>query len=142
MQAHWSVAGIMTFDRLPEGQSRLRFPALPRGLHFTTPRAGEDPALDSDVYGNALTAPISVGTDHPAETEVAAGLTTSASTAAGTVAPVDSPVAAPVSPLAAPVRPAAALAGDGAGPVLVGAAGLLLAAAGAGAVVHARRRRR
>jgi hypothetical protein len=135
------AGGRFSFDRLPEGQYRLRFPALPRGLHFTRPRAGEDPTVDSDVYGNAVTGPISVGTDHPAETEVAAGLTTSTSTAAGTVAPAGTPTAAAVSP-AATVSPAAALAGRGAGPFLVGAGGLLLAAAGAGSVVHARRRRR
>ena len=135
-----SAGGRFSFDQLPEGQYRLRFPALPRGLHFTTPRVGSDPAADSDVYGNAVTGTITVGADNPVETLVAAGLT--ASTAAvGTegppLTPTDAPSGTPVA------GPASALAGSGTSPlVLVGAVGLLVAAAGAGFVVHGRVRRR
>lgn len=135
-----SAGGWFSFDRLPEGQYRLRFPVLPRGLHFTRPRVGGDPSADSDVYGNALTGPIVVGADHPVETQVAAGLTTSTA-AAGTVAP---PITATETPGATRVAsPASVLAGTRAGPLpLVGAAGLLVAALGAALVARARLRRR
>ena len=94
--------GRYSFDRLTAGAYQLRFSRLPAGLFFTAPGVGADRALDSDVYGNAVTAPITVGEDHPVEAQVAAGLTTSAAAAAGTVAPavvagapaVDPPVAA------------------------------------------------
>ncbi|MBP2416306.1 SdrD B-like domain-containing protein [Microlunatus capsulatus] len=138
-----AASGRFSFDRLPEGQYRLRFPALPPGLHFTTPRAGSDPAADSAVYGNALTAAISVGADNPVETSVSAGLTTSASAAAGTVAPPVTPSSTPaVAAATATATPAAVLAGSGTSPLLVGLVGLGVAAAGAGVVLHARLRRR
>ena len=137
-----TASGRFSFDRLPEGRYRLRFPDLPRGLHFTTPRAGGDPTADSDVYGNALTEAISVGADNPVETDVAAGLTTSAAAAAGTVAsPLEASATTTAATGAAPGQ-AATLAGGGVSPVLVGLGALLVAALGAGVVVHARLRRR
>lgn len=135
-----SVSGRFSFDRLPQGQYRLRFPALPPGLHFTTPRVGDDPAADSDVYGDALTGPITVGAVNPVETSVAAGLSTSTASV-DTVAPPLTPTDAPSGTSVA--RPASALAGSGASPLLpVAAAGLLAAAAGTALVVRARFRRR
>ena len=140
-------SGRFSFDRLPEGRYRLRFPDLPSGLHFTTPSAGADPTADSDVYGNALTAPISVDADNPVETRVAAGLTTSTAAAAGTSAPPleasgPSTAATGADPPADTPRADTALAGSGADPVLGGLLGLVAAAAGAGVLVHARLRRR
>ncbi|SDT18815.1 Carboxypeptidase regulatory-like domain-containing protein [Friedmanniella luteola] len=138
-----AASGRFSFDRLPEGQYRLRFPTLPRGLHFTTPRAGTDPTTDSDVYGNALTAPISVGEGNPVETQVAAGLTTSATAAAGTAPPPATPTATAATAATPTVAsPAAAVAGSGASPLLPALAGLLLVAVGAGVLLRARLRRR
>jgi hypothetical protein len=138
-----AASGRFSFARLPEGQYRLRFPALPPGLHFTTTRGGQDPDADSDVYGDALTAPLSVSADHPVETQVSAGLTTSPRAAAGSSAPPLEPRAATAVAATSPAAGApAALAGRGASPVLAGLGGLLAAALGLGAVVWSRRRHR
>lgn len=132
------TGGRYTLEQLAAGRYRLRFPALPPGLHFTVPSVGSDPATDSDVYGNAQTAPVAVGADNPVESRVAAGLTTSA---------VDSETAAP--PLVPRSSPTATPAGVG----LVGSVGsegpptglllaaLVLVAAGVGAVTYTRLRR-
>ncbi|GAA1435087.1 hypothetical protein GCM10009616_31250 [Microlunatus lacustris] len=135
-----AAGGRFSFDQLPEGQYQLRFPALPPGLHFTTPRVGGDPSADSDVYGNALTGPITVGAAHPVETQVAAGLTTATVATSALASPLTPTDAPPPTPVAGP---ASVLAGGGGGSQLaVGAVGLLVAAAGAGFVVHGRLRRR
>lgn len=73
--------GRFTFERLRAGSYRLRFLEVPDGLFFTAPGVGDDRALDSDVLGDASTAVITVGIDHPVEDQVAAGLTTSAAAA-------------------------------------------------------------
>jgi hypothetical protein len=135
--------GRYTFAQLPMGSYQLHFPALPRGLHFTVPRTGTgaDSDSDSDVYGNALTAPIAVGEDNPVETAVSAGLCTSATAAAGTVAPTFGSATASSAP-----DPRAAVVDDEDAPLLpsliaLGLGGLLLMAAGSAAVAYARVRR-
>ena len=80
-------SGRYSFDRLTGGQYKLRFSHLPKGLFFTAPGVGGDRAVDSDVYGDAVTAPITVSEDHPVESGIAAGLSTSATAAVGTTAP-------------------------------------------------------
>ncbi len=146
-----AASGRYSFTQLPAGQYRLRFPALPAGLHFTTPRAGVGAEADSDVYGNALTAPIAVGEGNPVETRVAAGLSTSAGAAGDTVAPASAlaVASASASPSAAGSGipgPQAALTADeetGGGLPMTALVllGMVLAAAGAAAVVYARLRR-
>ncbi|MBL8146378.1 MAG: DUF11 domain-containing protein, partial [Anaerolineae bacterium] len=43
------AAGNYVFTELPPGDYRVRFPVPPAGYLWTTPNAGSDPALDSDV---------------------------------------------------------------------------------------------
>ncbi len=134
--ARTATSGRFTFDQLLEGQYRLRFPDLPRGLHFTTPRAGADPTADSDVYGDALTAPVTLSADNPVEMRVAAGLTSSAAAAADGTTPPTSPSTSSGSNAAVgePAAPAAALAGSGVSLAVLGLVGLVVAAGGACAV--------
>ncbi len=136
--------GRFTFDRLPSGQYRLRFADLPPGLHFTTPQVGADPTADSDVYGDALTAPVTLGADNPVEAGVAAGLTTSIAASAEASAPaaaLSSP-AAPSEAASPPPAPAAAVVGREVSPVVLGLFGLVVAAGGACAVLVYRLRDR
>jgi outer membrane biosynthesis protein TonB len=93
-------SGRYAFDRLSAGEYKLRFSHVPKGLFFTTPGAGTDRSADSDVFGDAVTAAVTLSDDHPVEAGVAAGLSTSPAGSAGTTAPsspggVGSPTVAP-----------------------------------------------
>lgn len=127
-----TAGGAYRFD-VPAGQYRLRFSGYPRGLHFTQPGMGEDRSVDSDVYADARTAPVSVGEDHPVEDGVGAGLTrstvsTSAGPAPTSVGPVASNLTGPLS--------------AGRLSVLLCVAGVLTAMLGTAAVLSHRLRRR
>lgn len=125
--------GWYEFSLLPAGQYQLKF-KRPAGLHFTATGAGGDPLADSDVYLDGLTAPITVGEDHPEETAVSAGLTASAAVAART-APTTAPNAS------ASVAGQPTLSGTGGLPAAVPVGGAILLLAGAALVWVARRRR-
>jgi uncharacterized protein (DUF2141 family) len=131
-------SGRYTFDRLSAGAYKLRFSNLPKGLFFTVPGAGADRTLDSDVYGDAVTATVTVSDDHPLEGGVAAGLTTSRTAAAGTTAPT-TPTTPPVDPTALPAGQSGPAGGLGAVLASIGI-GLLLIGAVTGAVIRLRRR--
>jgi protocatechuate 3,4-dioxygenase beta subunit len=131
-------SGRYAFDRLSAGDYKLRFSHLPKGLFFTAPGMGADRNADSDVYGDAVTATVTVSDDHPLEGGVAAGLTTSRAAALGTTAPTTATTDA-VAPSA--VRAGASGPAGGMGAVLASIAiGLLLIGGVTAAVVRLRRR--
>ena len=66
--------GTYTFDHLPAGNYRIRF-RVPHGLMFTSQDVGHDPAIDSDVDQKGLTAVIALGSEHPTDSSIDAGLT-------------------------------------------------------------------
>ena len=127
--------GRYVFDRLAAGRYRLKFPHLPRGLFFTAPGVGEDRTLDSDVYGNAVTAPITVSEEHPVESQVAVGLTTSPVAAASTSAAAPAAAGAEVAP-----GPGSGSVAQGAGTAAAVSLGAALLVAAAGLTVYLRRR--
>jgi len=112
-------SGRYAFNRLTAGAYQLRFSRLPAGLFFTAAGVGDDRSRDSDVYGNAVTAPITVGEDHPVEAGVAAGLTTAAATAES-AQPLSEPSASPLvaAEAAAPARSRTAALGWSVGTAL------------------------
>ncbi|MFL6065514.1 MAG: SdrD B-like domain-containing protein [Friedmanniella sp.] len=100
--------GGYAFEGLPAGAYRLHFPRLPKGLFFTAPVVGGDRNADSDVYGDGLTAPVTVDQGNPAVRGLAAGLSTSPTAAAGKPAPSSPAVENPGSPSGSPAGPAPA----------------------------------
>jgi protocatechuate 3,4-dioxygenase beta subunit len=131
-------SGRYAFDRLFAGAYKLRFTHLPKGLSFTAPGVGTDPDTDSDVYGDAVTAAVTVSDDHPLEGGGSAGLTTSRAAAAGSTAPTTALTATPATSGAAARRSGPA---GGLGAVLASIGiGLLLIGGATGAVVRLRRR--
>jgi 5-hydroxyisourate hydrolase-like protein (transthyretin family) len=67
--------GTYRFDHLPTGNYRIRFSRVPHGLMFTSQDVGHDPAIDSDVDQKGMTAVIALGSEHPADSSIDAGLT-------------------------------------------------------------------
>jgi hypothetical protein len=129
-------SGRYAFDRLSAGAYKLRFSHLPKGLFLTARGVGAD--RNSDVYGDAVTAPIMVSDDHPMEGGVAAGLTTFRATAAGATAPASATTPTPQTSAGDAGRSGPA---GGVGAVLASIGiGLLLIGSATAAVVRLRRR--
>ena len=126
--------GWYSFDGLAAGVYQLRFPHIPRGLHFTTPGAGADRGADSDVYADARTAPIAVGEDHPVEDAVGAGLTSAPAAVAVGPAP-----AGPASLVSTSATAPLTSAGGPGTELVVGGCALVLA--GGGLLLRRRLRR-
>jgi hypothetical protein len=70
-----SKTGRYTFDHLPEGNYQIRFSKVPHGLVFTSQDAGDDPAIDSDVNQDGMTAVFALGSERAADSNIDAGLT-------------------------------------------------------------------
>jgi SdrD B-like domain len=73
-----STTGRYTFDHLPAGNYQIRVSKVPRGLVFTSQDAGHDPAIDSDVNREGMTAVFALGSEGAADTSIDAGLTSPA----------------------------------------------------------------
>ncbi len=129
-----NAEGIYDFSSLPAGRYRLRIQNYVRNLHPTVPGVGQDRKADSDIYADALTAPISIGEEHPVEDAVSLGLTAST-----TVATSDAPATAPA--LTSPTRAPAPLGVTGGESVVVLVVACASLLAGAAWFAFARRRR-
>jgi SdrD B-like domain len=70
-----SKTGRYTFDHLPEGNYQIRFSKVPHGLVFTSQDAGDDPAIDSDVNQDGMTAVFALRSERAAGSNIDAGLT-------------------------------------------------------------------
>jgi hypothetical protein len=70
-----SKTGRYTFDHLPAGNYRIRFSKVPHELVFTSQDAGRDPAIDSDVNQEGMTAVFALGSEGAADSNIDAGLT-------------------------------------------------------------------
>ena len=70
-----SKTGRYTFDHLPAGNYQIRFSKVPHGLVFTSQDAGHDPAIDSDVNQDGMTAVFALGSEGAADSSIDAGLT-------------------------------------------------------------------
>ncbi|WP_375423915.1 SdrD B-like domain-containing protein [uncultured Friedmanniella sp.] len=128
--------GIYDFSSLPAGRYQLRIRRYSPELHPTATAVGTDRGADSDLYADSLTAPITVGEEHPVEDAVSVGLTSTT-----TVAATDAPSTTPVASSANASAPAA-LGATGGVSTIVPAAGAVLLLAGGGLLWLARRRRR
>jgi uncharacterized protein (DUF2141 family) len=84
-----SGTGRFTFSGLPAGSYQVKFTDLPDGLRFTAPGLGGNPAVDSNVGADGVTAMVTVGDDNPADTTIDAGVTSPGSYAAAAAAPGD-----------------------------------------------------
>jgi protocatechuate 3,4-dioxygenase beta subunit len=65
-----SKTGRYTFDHLPAGNYQVRFSKVRHGLVFTSQDAGHDPAIDSDVNQEGMTAVIALGSEDAADTGI------------------------------------------------------------------------